>query len=245
VENPRDGSCAFGYYVHSRKISGLLAWYYEREGLRPMLVGHSQGGIQVVKVLHRLANDPPDSIPVWNPLTWEAEERHEFIDPLSGESQPVVALRIPYATSAVAGGLGRMLPNQWDMNSKLRKIPDSVEEFTGFQKGLDALGGDYFGYGSANNYQPVGRTMVRNVRLPSSYSHTNLPRTSHLLKSQQIKDWINNYLPQGGQFETPELDVKFDSDSSHILWAADVWYSIKKHWVLELQRLIRAQPSHA
>jgi len=40
--------------------------------------------------------------------------------------------------------------------------------------------------------------------------------------------------------------LKFDSDSSHILWAADVWYSIKKNWVLELQRLIRAErlPSH-
>jgi hypothetical protein len=35
--------------------------------------------------------------------------------------------------------------------------------------------------------------------------------------------------------------VKFDAESDHILWAADVWYSIKKHWVLELQRLLAAQ----
>jgi hypothetical protein len=26
-----------------------------------------------------------------------------------------------------------------------------------------------------------------------------------------------------------------------VLWAADVWHSIKKHWCLEAQRLIRAQ----
>jgi len=32
-------------------------------------------------------------------------------------------------------------------------------------------------------------------------------------------------------------------DSSHILWAAGVWYSIKKHWVLELQRLLGAKPA--
>ena len=26
-----------------------------------------------------------------------------------------------------------------------------------------------------------------------------------------------------------------------MLWAADVWYSIKKHWVIEAQRLIKAR----
>jgi hypothetical protein len=41
--------------------------------------------------------------------------------------------------------------------------------------------------------------------------------------------------------DTPQLNVQFDADSKHILWAADVWYSIKKHWVLELQRFVRPQ----
>jgi len=26
-----------------------------------------------------------------------------------------------------------------------------------------------------------------------------------------------------------------------VLWAADVWHSVKKHWTLEAQRLIRAK----
>jgi len=244
VENPRDGSKAFGYYVSSEKLSGVLAWYYEREGLRPILIGHSQGGIQVVKVLYRLAGDSAKNIPVWNPVTWESERRYDFIDPMTGKVTPVVGLRIPYASAVVSGGLGRALPNQWEMNGKLRDIPDSVEEFTGFQKGLDALGGDFLGYGPANNYKATGRACVRNVRLPAAYGHTNIPRTSHLLKSRQIKDWINNYRPSGEPVETPELNVTFDSDSSHILWAADVWFSLKKHWVLELQRLLRAHPSN-
>jgi hypothetical protein len=244
IENPRDGSTAFGYYVSSEKLSGLLAWYYEREGLRPVMVGHSQGGIQVVKVLYRLAGHSANQIPVWNPLTWETEQRYEFNDPLTGKPSPVVGFRIPYATAVVAGGLGRALPNQWEMNGKLRDIPDSVEEFTGFQKGLDALGGDFFGYGPANIYKAKGKATVRNVRLPSSYGHTNIPRTSHLLKSQRIKDWINDYHPSGEPVETAELNVDFDTDSSHILWAADVWFSLKKHWVLELQRLLRAHPPH-
>jgi hypothetical protein len=29
--------------------------------------------------------------------------------------------------------------------------------------------------------------------------------------------------------------------SSNAVWAADVWYSVKRHWVLEAQRLIRAR----
>jgi hypothetical protein len=57
-----------------------------------------------------------------------------------------------------------------------------------------------------------------------------------------IKDWINRYHPADKPFDQPRPRLKFDSDSSHILWAADVWYSLKKHWVLELQRLSAAKP---
>jgi hypothetical protein len=247
VRNPKDGTCAVGYYESSEKLAGVLAWYYERQGLRPMIVGFSQGGIQVVRILHKLAGDSTEKLPVWNPLTWKSENRFDIIDPLTGKIRPVVGLQLSYATAAVAGGLGRVLPNQWSMNSKLRKIPDQVEEFTGFHKGLDLLGGDFLGYGPANDYKPIGKALVRNVRLPSTYGHSTIPLTKHLLKSQEIKDWINNYRPTDKPADTPRLDVKFDSNSSHILWAAEVWYCIKKHWVLELQRKIRAQSasSHA
>ena len=53
-------------------------------------------------------------------------------------------------------------------------------------------------------------------------------------------DWINNYTPL-----TPASDLETNTSSlqsnTHILWAADVWHSIKRHWVLELQRMIRAR----
>ena len=58
-----------------------------------------------------------------------------------------------------------------------------------------------------------------------------------------MKDWIDNYRAAKGPIVYLKLDVAFADDSRHILWAADVWYSIKKHWVLELQRYIRAQRS--
>ena len=149
----------------------------------------------------------------------------------------MVGLKVSYATAVGAGGLTRILPNQWKMMRKLRRVPDSVVEFTGFYAGGDLLGGDMLGFGSSNHYEPDGTARVRNVLLPSGNNHFNTPSTRHLLESREITDWLNNY----EQTNRPTLDVEFDSDSSHVLWAGDVWHSIKKHWVLELQRLINAQ----
>jgi len=242
ITNPGDGTYTFSCYESSDMIAGVIAWYYEREGLRPMIIGHSQGGMQAVKVLDKLAGPPSRKLHLWNPLTWQEEQSCEFVDPLTGKPRPVVGLQLPYVSSVGAGGLTRLLPNQWDMCNKLRDVPDSVEEFTGFYKGKDLLGGDYLGYGSANCFHATDKAIVRNVCLPSSYKHGAIPDTRHLLKSQQIMDWINDYRPTNKPLDTPRPELKFDADSDHILWAADVWYSIKKHWVLELQRLLRASP---
>lgn len=241
ITNPADGTYSFSCYESSDKIAGVIAWYYEREGLRPMIIGHSQGGMQAVKVLHKLAGDTATRLAVWNPLTWQREARYEITDPLTGKTRPVVGLQLSYVSSAGAGGMTRLLPNQWDMTFNLRQVPDSVVEFTGFYKYFDHFGGDLLGFGSANHFEATGTALVRNVRLPTLYRHGPLPETTHLLKNQQIKDWINHYRPPDKPFDAPELTVRFDADSKNILWAADVWYSIKKHWVLELQRFIRAK----
>jgi len=241
ITNPGDGTYTFSCYESSKKIAGVIAWYYEREELRPMMVGHSQGGMQVVKVLRKLAGLSDSKLHVWNPLTWKEEAACDFVDPLTGKRRSVVGLQLPYASSLGAGGLTRFLPNQWDMCTKLRNVPDSVEDFTGFFKGKDLLGGDFLGYGPGNYFHAMKSASVRNVRLPSSYRHGAIPDTKHLLESQQVKDWINRYHPADKWLDTPQPDAELALD--HILWAADVWYSIKKHWVLELQRLLREKPA--
>ena len=242
LTNPSDGTYSFSCYESSRKIAGVIAWYYEKDGLRPMMVGHSQGGMQVVKVLYKLAGSPGSRLNVWNPLTWVEEDRCEVNDPLTGTQRPVVGLQLPYATSVGAGGLARVLPNQWDMSFRLRTIPDSVVDFTGFCKKYDLWGGDFMGFGSANEFESGGTAIVRNVWLPGDYNHINIPDTKHLVNDPKMVDWINSYTPNDALASHAELDAQFDGNSKHILWAADVWYSIKKHWVLELQRLIRANP---
>src|SRR5208283_698329 len=221
----------------SEKLAGLIAWYYEKEGMRPMIIGHSQGGMQAVKVLYVLAGSFGEKINVWNPITDEPEDRYSIVDPITGHEQPVVGVKVAYASAVGSGGLTRFLPNQWSMAGKLRRIPDSVDEFTGFSMGLDLFGGDLLGFGGANRYESNGKAAVRNVRLPTGYNHVTIPVTAHLVEDEEIRDWINNYIPT----EEPTLSVAFQRPSNNILWAADVWHSIKKHWVMEVQKLIRTK----
>ena len=51
---PYDGSWSHSPYEDAERLAGIAAWYYEKDGMPPMLIGHSQGGMQAVKVLHVL-----------------------------------------------------------------------------------------------------------------------------------------------------------------------------------------------
>lgn len=237
LRNPGDGTYSFSGYMSSRKIAGAVAWYYEREGLRPMMIGHSLGGFQTIRVLHQLAGNLSTEIPVWNPVTREAEDRCTIVDPITGETRPVVGLSLCYASAVGVGGMTRMLPNTWTLTGRLRDIPASVDAFTGYYMGLDVIGGDWAGFGPANHFTADATTDLRNVQLPTGYPHGTVPSAEHLLVSEEIVRWINDYTPTN----QPRLHTRFHSDSRHILYAADIWHDIRRHWVLELQRVIRAQ----
>ena len=49
----------------------------------------------------------------------------------------MVGLRIAYVSAVGAGGAAFLLPNQWSLLGKLRTIPDTVEEFTGYSIDVD------------------------------------------------------------------------------------------------------------
>jgi hypothetical protein len=238
LRHPGDGRRSHSPYENSTQIAGLIAWYYEHDGMMPMMVGHSQGGIQLVKVLHELAGHDGPQIRVWNPFTDSAEDRVTIVDPLSGRERPVVGLKIGYASVVGAGGAALLLPNQWNMSTRLHSIPDSVEEFTGYSLALDLVAWDAPGAGA--RYRANGHAKVRNLELPMDYSHVFVPATSHLARDPAMRAWINAYVP--GQSADPPVQAQFTDNS---LWAADVWYSIKKHWVLEAQKLVRARQALA
>ncbi len=242
ITNAADGTYTFSCYESSDLIAGMMAWYYEREGLRPIMIGHSQGGFQAVKILDKFAGHDGDSMPIYNPLTWSRENRYTIVDPLTGKSRSLVGLKFGYASAMGTGGVTRFLPNQWDMAFSLRDIPDSVEEFTGFYKGRDLLGGDLLGYGSMNYFHANGTAKVRNIELPAPWRHGAVPDTKHLLKSQAIMDRINAYVPPPEDvIHIPASEENMRKETLNLAWAQDVWYSIKKYWVTDLQTYIRAK----
>jgi hypothetical protein len=236
IRDPGDGEWSYSPYDDSAQLAGIVAWHYERDGMRPMMIGHSQGGIQTVKVLRELAGKMSPSIVVWNPLTRNAEPRTTIVDPHTGKERPVVGLSLSYASAVGAGGAAFLLPNQWNMVGRLRSIPDSVDEFTGFTIGLDLIAWTAPG-SEDNHYHPNGTAAVRNVELPATYNHITVPLTSDLPRDAEVRRWIEDWHP-GSDADAGSLPFEAQQ---HVLWAADVWYSVKKHWCLEAQRLIRAR----
>jgi hypothetical protein len=238
LRNPRDGSYSYSSFADSRALAGALAWHYEREGMVPMLIGHSQGGMLTIKVLQDLAGASGDRIAVWNPVEGAPDGRFAVVDPLTGAERPVVGLQVPYAAALATGSVMRVLLGQWDMVPRLRRVPDTVAEFTGFFIEWDPLAGTFPGSAERDPYRPTGSAVVRNVTLPADYGHISLPLAAHLASNPVTRAWIGRYSPRGERAAPPAGD---DLDTRNILHAADIWYSVKKHWCLEAQRLIRAQ----
>ena len=236
IRNPRDGKESTSSFMDSRQLAGMLAWYYENEGMRPVLIGHSQGGMLAIRVLYDLAGAFADSIPVWNPVTDRAESRTTIVDPMTGEVRPVVGLRMRYAAAIATGKLPRLLLGQWSMLSRLRRIPDTVDNFTGFSIEWDFIAGHFPG---AEPYTAIGTAKVRNVTLPAAYTHIGLPQTEHLAANAVTRAWIDAYVP-GASIAVPD---QHGVDTANLVHAADIWYSIKKNWCLSARRRLNASAS--
>jgi hypothetical protein len=121
------------------------------------------------------------------------------------------------------------------MIGRLRTIPDSVDDFTGYLIDLDLVAWTLPGTEGTSEFRPSGSANVRNVVLPAAYSHVTIPVVQPLADDSAARDWINAYHPAD-----PRAPPS-GQEGYAVLWAADVWYDVKKHWCLEAQRLIRAR----
>ncbi len=236
VRNPVDGARTYRSFVDSRRLAGEIAWHYERDGVMPILIGHSQGGMVVIKVLHDLAGSEAQSIPVWNPARPEPEPRTAIVDPRDGSTRPVVGLKLDFAAALATGSLPRVLLGQWGVLPLLRDVPDSVAEFTGFAIPWDPIAGT----GSEPaGFRATGTARVRNVVLPAGYSHIGLPATAHLALQRETRGWIDAWRPDAA----PEMPK--DVDVTNLLHAADLWYSVKRHWCEGAQAFVRSATNRA
>ena len=234
LSDPKDGSLSHASNGDSAELAGAIAWYYEADGLMPMLIGHSQGGMLAIKVLHELAGSFGNEVEVWDPLTDASEHRTWIRDPRSGAIRPVVGLKLPYVAALATGKLPRWILGQWSMLDKVRQIPDSVEEFSGYTIEWDPIAGTFPG---SEAYRATGSAQVRNVTLGAATSHIAMPRARVLAQDAVTRAWIDAYRPEANV--PPPADATVDT--SNLLHAADIWFSVKKHWCIELQRLIRAR----
>jgi len=236
IRHPRDGAWSHSPYEDANRLAGIVAWYYEKDGMAPLLIGHSQGGMQAVKVLHVLAGDYGAEVPVWNPLTDFPEDRDAITDPLTGAPQPVVGLRVGYVSAVGAGGAAFILPNQWSLIGKLRTIPDNVEEFTGYWIDVDLWAWTLPGTEKVRDFTGSDKVRIRNVTLSAANNHVFLPASAEVAGKAAERAWIEAYYP--------ETAAPAPADApANILWLGDVWYDVKKFWVIEAQRYIRAKRS--
>jgi len=214
IRNPADGAWSYASSESSARVAGMIAWHYERDGMVPLRVGYSR-------------------VTVVDASTGEASRRDTIIDPSSGRERPALGLKIPYACALATGLLPRFVLGQWTMLGKLHDIPDTVDEFTGFVIEWDPIAGTFPG---ATPYAATGSAHVRNVTLPATYRHVDLPRTEHLATNPVTRAWIDSYRPDAA---VPLPDGA--ADATNILHAADIWHSVAANWCREAKRLARSR----
>jgi len=149
----------------------------------------------------------------------------------------VIGTSVSYASALGAGGWALVLPNQWENLATLWTIPENVDQFTGYFISGDFIALSFPDTLLDSQYVGSGKVLVRNVILPANYSHITAASTRELARIAEVRDWINAFVPGKG---ADPSGLPGDAPL-HVLWAADVWYSIKKYWCLEAQSLIRAR----
>jgi hypothetical protein len=227
--NPRDGARTTSSRLDSARLAGWIAWHYERDGLMPLLIGHSQGGMVVIRLLHDLAGTRgPRTFHVWDPREPAPESRTTIVDPRTGAPRDVAGLRLPFAAVLATGSLPRFLLGQWGMLPLLRDIPDSVDEFLGFSIPWDPIAGTF---AEPPPFTATGSARVRNVVLPASYSHIDLPRTAHLASQPATRAWIEDFTP--GSSTPPPADA----DVANLVHAAELWHAVKRQWCRQAKDL--------
>jgi hypothetical protein len=233
LRDPRNGELSTSSFTSSAMLAGELAFDYEHTGLSPMLIGHSQGGMLVIRTLDELAGEFGDALHVVDPSTGRVLSRTWIVDPYTHTRRPVVGLRVAYAAALATGWLPRLVLGQWTMLSRLRTIPDTVDEFTGFTLPHDPIAGNLFG---DRPYVAAGHARVRNVTLPDGYHHVALPAADHLARDPAMRAYLDAWRPDRTEALPP-------GDTTNLVHAADIWYSVKRHWCGQAQRLLAVPAS--
>ncbi len=249
IGDPRKKAYKIFWREKPEIIAGMAAWLYEKDGMNPIVVGWSGGGIMTVVVLHEMGNSTGKSrVQVINARTGRAERRNWVIDPYTEEKRPITSLRFSFAASLAAGGLGRVVQDKiWAIEKGLHMVPDSVEEFVGFHSPEDSLGTDAVGsspdvLARANTFRPMGKAKVRSLIGDKSYGHFDVVHCEWLSEDSEGRKWVSSFRPDAGYgLRDFQKSAKIPwIQGKQNIWCGEMWYGIKKHWTLQAQRVARS-----
>ena len=105
-------------FMDSRQLAGMLAWFYENEGMLPLLIGHSQGGMLAIRVLYDLAGAFGANPGVESAHRARPKTALTIVDPQTGELGPWSGCECRYAAAIATGKLPRLMP---------RSVVDALE----------------------------------------------------------------------------------------------------------------------
>ncbi len=151
--------------------------------MMPMLIGHSQGGMMAMRILYELDGTFHESHPGVGSRGGHCPSARTTIrDPLDRRHAAGRRTHRRLCRGLATGKLPRILLGQWDMMAKLRRIPDTVDDFTGFSIPWDADCRHIRAIPSP--MWPSVRRGVRNVTLPAGTSHVGMPETAQLAANE-------------------------------------------------------------
>lgn len=248
IFHPTDGKFAMSAYLDPEKIAGECIYYYEREGVRPILIGHSLGGVQAMKTAHFLVgNFGRKPVQIFNPIRSQFEKRTYYVDPYTGDQKELAASPIIAHLVAIgSGGISRAFPSQWSMGRRVKQVPDSVSRMTGIHVEGDWLGNDFLKGKESNTYHAFVLAEVENFYLPTGYNHVTLIRTKHLLQHEEVKEWIDRTRSERDRLTTSSTQPVplGPGPVDNILLAAKIWNILKYEWYVSALQIDAAYQSH-
>jgi hypothetical protein len=182
LRNPATGRYSYSFGWDGCRCAGCdelaagMGHLVRSEGVAPMLIGHSGGGVTVSRILQRLAADG-------------AAPRLPFAATLGTGA----LLRWAPGFAGCAADV-----------PQLGRVPASVAAFTGYRIAGDPFT-SWFGFGeyrAADGGSPPAR--VRNVLLPSQVSHVDAFEVDGYAEQPQLHAWIDAYQP-GSDVPLPEV----------------------------------------
>ncbi len=182
LRNPASGRYSYSFRwegcrcAECETLAGSIRALVGSDGMAPMLVGHSGGGVTVGRILQRLAEE---------------------------KDAPRLPFAATLGTGALLRWVPGFPGCAADV-PQLGRVPASVQAFTGYRIDGDpftALLG--FGdYRPADRGSPPAQ--VRNVRLPARVSHLRAFEVDGFAEHPQVRAWIDAYQP-GSQLPLPDV----------------------------------------